>query len=130
MCKFDDTLLDPLPTGYLSLPHIVSNFDKEWLADIHKALHPCSYGTFDRYNAVLPFLQAAMMPRGHRSCLFLKKDDVFFLYWMFCLLGCLAMLNELGMTYGVIRISAVGGLHGLQECSAEARLVHSSAWDG
>lgn len=96
--KLEDTGPNTLPTGLSSLPYFVSKLDKEWPADIHRALHLCPDGTFDRVGAVSPFLQAAMIPRQHRSYLILKKDDLLFLPRMVWLSGCVEMLNDLVMT--------------------------------
>lgn len=61
--KFDDNVPNTLPTVYSPLPHFLSNGDKESLVDIHAAPTQCSDVTFDRYDAVSPFLQAALMPQ-------------------------------------------------------------------
>lgn len=61
------------------------------------ALHICPFGTFDRCEAVSPFLQASLKPWGHQSYFFLKDYLLFFceMVWLFSGVG---MLNELGMT--------------------------------
>lgn len=80
--------------------------------------------TFDGYDAVKTFLQAALMPHGHRFYLVLKKDEVFLLCWMGWLLNGVMMQNDRGMRTkvkriwekpGVIQIGAADGLHGGKE---------------
>lgn len=51
-----------LPIGSSSLPPFVESENKDWLSDILKALHPYPHCWLDRYEAVLLFLQAALLP--------------------------------------------------------------------
>lgn len=60
--KLDDNVPSILPISYSSLPHFMAKVDKEWPADLRKAPHLCLYGTFDRYDDVSLFLQAAIIP--------------------------------------------------------------------
>lgn len=131
-------MLNTLPTGNSSLSHFVVNVDKEWLVYTRKALHLPPDGMFNSYDAVWPFLQATVIPWGHLSHLFLKKDDLFFHYQMVWLFSCGEMLNKLDIATDVkkiwgtavgVRINNADGLHGLQEGWAEACWVRHG-WHG
>lgn len=97
-CKFHDTVSTTVPTSYSSLLRFVADVNKKWVANIHKALLLCPGGTFNKYEAVLPSPQAALILWGHRSYPFRKNQGVLFLHQIFLLIIFLAMLNELGRT--------------------------------
>lgn len=65
--KFDDTVQITLRNGHLSQPHAVAKVDKG--QDTERGKAPCLRpdGTFGRYEAVLPFLEAVLRPPGYRS---------------------------------------------------------------
>lgn len=77
--KRDEIVSKILPTGYSSLPQFVAKNHKNWFIDIDKALHLSPDGTFDWLDGNLLFLEAAMIPKGHQSYPYLKRDRVLFL---------------------------------------------------
>lgn len=95
-CSLDDTVPNTLSTGYYSLPKFVVNVKKRWQANIHKALHVCPDVTFNRYHAVSLLLQAASLPSGQLSYLFLNKEDLISLRLMVWLFVGVTTENELG----------------------------------
>lgn len=58
--KYDDTVPNTLPSGSSSLPHVLTNSNKEWLVDIWEVLHLLLVGIFNTFDAVLNFLLGAM----------------------------------------------------------------------
>lgn len=60
--KFDDTAHKALSISYSSQPHFVASFDKKQMGSIRHSQYLCPEDTFDRYDAVSPFLPASSIP--------------------------------------------------------------------
>lgn len=136
--KLNHKIPSTLFTGYSSLLQTVLSLNKQWLADIRKALQIFPNGTFDRTEAALSFLQAAWC-HGNLSFLFEKKDEVLFFLRMLWLFGCVAMLIDLCMTIRRknlarsrwwVRISAADDVHGPQGGWPAACGIRNSWWHG
>lgn len=55
-----------------------------WL-ECKKASNCCRDGTFERYEAALPFFEAVLIPKHHRAHLFWRKETFsFFAIWFEC----------------------------------------------
>lgn len=86
-----------LSSGSFSFPYLVANVCKERFPDIHKALYLCPDIIYDRYHALLPFLQASMTPWRHRSYPIIKKEYVLFPRLMVWLFRFVAIFNDLDL---------------------------------
>lgn len=95
--KVDDTVPVELRYGYSLLPAIVSDVNKKWWDDVCKSHLFWTCALCGKQDAVSPFLQAALSPREHFSCIFLMKNGVMFfprMVWQFC---SVLMWSELEM---------------------------------
>lgn len=149
----DDMVPNILHTCYSFLSYFVGDVDKEWIAEIRKALYLSSDGTVDRCCTVSPILHAAMMRWGHQSYLFQMMDEVLFLRWMVWLMGCMVMIvkqgtaerettwkeveNEYGSVlkmvfmanrYAALKYPGYPNLHGIAILSSFSLSHRSSGW--
>lgn len=84
------------PPGSGAAPTFPMNVEKAWIAATRFPPLLFPTGALDKYDAMGPSLEAALIPMEHRSHWFLQKPDVLFLRKMVWLFSAASGMTELG----------------------------------
>lgn len=67
LATFEGTITSEQPKFFGSNSELVSDVEMKWILEVGEASYLYHIETFDRYEAVWPFLPKALIQAGHRA---------------------------------------------------------------
>lgn len=92
--QLEDALSSMLRLRYDTMSPVLSGVRMIFLAGACQLSFSCPEGVFEMFDAILPFMEATMIPESHLALLFLSKQDVAYLKNTLRMLTTLVLLNE------------------------------------